>query len=115
MVRVSYEVTTLDVCVQGFERLRSNSEFILNAYPDRTTTPAEVVEEFLRDIDSCSRPDDFDYSAARNAVNDYFATGGLGRLAAELNGVSWGEEPAPEDDDGNGIIAFLYVAELREE
>lgn len=109
-----YEVTSFDLCVQGFERLRSQDEFILCAYPDSKTSAAEVVDEFVRDIDSCMRPDEFDYKAAENAVRDYFAQDSLGGLTSALASVEWGEEPAPEDMEGNPIIAFLYVREVNE-
>jgi hypothetical protein len=76
-----YEVTTFDDSADGMERLRNQDEFILLAYVGRGTTVAEVREQFLSDIQSCARPDDFDYDAARVAVETH-----LDGLAAYLEG-----------------------------
>ena len=43
---MAYEVTTFDVCVQGYERLLSYSEFILVAYIDADTKAPDLSEQW---------------------------------------------------------------------
>jgi hypothetical protein len=108
-----YSVTTLDLCVQGFERLRSNREFILTAYPGQYSLPEEIVESLREDIQSCMRPDDFDFDAAREAVDSYFDEGTRALLARELLGIDWPEEE-PEISDFP-LTLFLYVRDNAED
>jgi hypothetical protein len=107
---MSYQVTTFDLCVQGFERLRSTSEFILCAYPSKGDKPADVERQWLDDIQSCSRPDWFDYDAARKAVTDWVAAG-PDDIECALAACDW-----PTDDEGETepfeeypLCAFLYI------
>jgi hypothetical protein len=72
MAQDRYEVTTLDVCVYGMERLRNRNEFILTARIDAETDSGDLLEEWLRDIQACDRPDGFDYDAVREAVTNYY-------------------------------------------
>lgn len=103
-----YEVATFDVCVQGFERLRSQSEFILVAHVDATSTWQDVRAEWLGDVQSCDRFDGFDYEAAAAAVNAFCAAN-AGRYRGE-NPFNL-ELPAEAECEGEGdsCMAFLYI------
>ncbi len=102
---MAYTVTTFDLCVQGFERLRRHSEFILCAYPHAGETPSDLESEWLADIQACMREDGFDYDAAEAAVKEFVAEN-LAYLGDHLNGI----EPTPEGDESdNPLTAFLYV------
>lgn len=109
-----YEVTTVDLTVQGFERLRSPSEFILNAYPSKSDDPAAIVQTLKDDIQSCARPDDFDYDAARSALDEWFDDSGIAHLRSQLNAM---EEPDEDegDDEGNPVVLFVYVRDTEAE
>ena len=90
----TYSVTSFDACVPGYERLRSNSEFILVAYPRPQWGKRAMMRAFLEDMESVSRPDGFDYRAARQAVRAWFRDVKAGRFGIE-----------------SGNTAFLYVNE----
>jgi hypothetical protein len=51
----TYTVNSYDVCVQGFERLRTQSEFILTTPISHASTLAELVSELKQDIQCCDR------------------------------------------------------------
>ena len=103
-----YEVTSFDVCVSGFERIRSNDEFILVAHVQHNTTQADLEEQFKSDIQSCVRDDNFDYDACNKVVAEFVAKI---NLASALYSV---EAPLETDDGDNdaseyGCNAFLYI------
>lgn len=107
-----YEVTTFDVCTQGFERLRSNSEFILVAYPNGRSGAGTLRKQWLDDLQSCERPEGFDYGAAKLAI---------GRYCAKLQ-RHWKGKRNPMDaagrnngEDGSELCAFLYVKDTKSE
>jgi hypothetical protein len=102
-----YRVTTFDVCAPGFERLRSESEFILCAYPNGRSGWRTLRDEWLADLRGADRGEGFDFAAARREVCRY---------AAELRREWAGKrnpmriQPAPRgDDSGESITAYLYV------
>lgn len=101
---MTYAVTTFDICVQGFERLRSQSEFLLVAYVNGATTLADLREQLHSDIQGCDRFEGFDYDAARQVVDDYLDASG-DWIARDLSGL----EPASDNDCDESYIAFLYV------
>lgn len=108
----AYEVTTFDVCVQGFERLRSNDEFILLAAIDADTNSADLMEQWDGDLQSCDRPADFDYDAAREAMRAYYESSIRPLFDRKSNPFSL--EPRSVDDatsfdQDDGCTAFLYV------
>lgn len=103
-----YEVTTVDLTVQGFERLRSQSEFILNAYPSKTDEPSAIVQTLKDDLQTCARPDDFDFDAARAALDEWFDESGIAYLRSQLAGMEDTDEDE-DDDDGNPVVLFVYV------
>ena len=85
-----YEVSTVDICAEGNERLRSYSEFILVAHVGARQSVKGIKEQWRDDIQACMRPDGFDFDAARKCVDD-----------AKLS---------PRDLHGaNGCTAYLYI------
>lgn len=109
-----YEVTTVDLTCQGFERLRSPREFILNAYPSKTEPVADIVAELKQDLQSCARPDDFDYDAARAALDEWFDDSGVAHLQSQLAGLEEPEE-GDEGDEGNPVMLFVYILDTEAE
>lgn len=110
-----YVITTVDMCVQGFERLRRQDEFILNAYPSHGETGTDLLDALLNDIETCARPDDFDYTRAREAVRAYFDQPTRDAWTAEIN-ATFGTPEAPDedaDDDGNPVVVFCYVRDME--
>ena len=108
-----YQVTTLDYCTPGFERLRSHDEFILNAYPAQGETGDDIRDELIDDLDSCMRPDGFDYEAAADAVRAHFDTDTSASLTADIASVTAEME---EDDDGEGWpMIFCYIRDTQAE
>lgn len=106
-----YAINSMDCAAEGMERLRSQSEFILLAYPSAESTVADLREQWQADIDSCARSDSFDYSAARAAIADYCAER-ESYLQRELRAVPWDEL---DGDDMESAVAFrLYVEEESE-
>lgn len=103
-----YEVTTVDVCVQGFERLRSQSEFMTVAYLSKTDDPEAVVQSLKDDLQSYAQPDGFDYDAARAALDAWFDEAGIAYLRSTLNGLDDPEE-GEDEDDSNPVMLFVYV------
>lgn len=90
-----------DVCVQGFERLRSQSEFIL-ATPVHAGITADDLRGQLNDaLQCCDRGDDFDWDAAR-AVIDAFVTGIKPNAFDDIE---------DRDEDDEPCYLFLYISE----
>lgn len=103
-----YRINSADCCVDGFERLRSQSEFILLAYPDREATADSILAELVADLDSCDRPDGFGYEAAERALRGWHASGGAEWIEAHLRGLEW---PSEEQEEGAGLAIRLYLEE----
>lgn len=106
---MGYEITTFDVCVSGFERLRSQDEFILLASVDGETDSGDLLNEWLADIQSCDREDDFDYEAAREAVRAYYQANVHPLFDRKSNPF----DLEPRTDDGEGCNAYLFVRRVR--
>src|ERR1700733_1244934 len=105
----AYEGTTFDVCVQGFERLRSHEEFILITAIDSDSDSADLLEQWLADVDSCERPADFHYDAAPQAGRAYYESSVRPLFDHKSNPFSL--EPTRDDIPpyDQGCTAFLYV------
>lgn len=105
----AYEVTTFDVCAQGFERLRSYEEFILCASIDADTDSADLLEQWDGDLQSCDHPNGFDYDAAREAVRAFYESNVRPLFDRKSNPFSL--EPTRDDvlPYDQGCTAFLYV------
>ena len=92
-------LTSYDVCVQGFERLRSRSEFILAIPVAAGMTADEVRDELNSDLQCCDRGPGFDWNAAR-AVIDAFV--------ADLKPGAFDHIEARDEDD-EPCYLFLYI------
>lgn len=111
-----YEVTRFDNSAPGMEPLRDQDEFILIAYLGEDMAPLEILAQWQEDIDSCARPDGFDYLEARAAI-DRWAGHNLERIrgeieffrdAAKRGDFSWNDEDLE-------IPFRLYVRDTRGE
>lgn len=102
-----YQVNSLETCADGFERLRYQDEFILLAYPGgNDESPESIVDDWIQDMDSCARPDGFDYEAAERAVRQW-AADNRPLIEAEL---ATAEFPTEEEADmGESVTFRLYV------
>lgn len=81
-----YTVTTFDVCVEGFERLRNRDEFILVAYINKRTNKRDMRNQFLDDIQAVGREDEFDYDAARVCVENYIGDVAMASVRQYMEG-----------------------------
>lgn len=108
-----FSVTTVDMCVQGFERLRAQDEFILVAYPSPHDKPADVIASLLdeaRRIDSALGQDLTEADGVRldRAIRDEFeGASGLGSLLASLDDQTGAD--AGDGDTDNPVMLFVYV------
>lgn len=98
------KVTTLDVCTQGFERLRNRSEVLFVAYLNRETTRDDVAQQWCADVGALEWREGFDYDGALQLLRD----------AAEANGpyleqCARESGAAPDDDSDPALCAFLFV------
>lgn len=71
--KAGYTVNSWDVCTQGFERLRSRTEFMITLPVRRATGWKEIRDEMKADIQRYAQPDDFDYAACQLAVDEFCA------------------------------------------
>lgn len=107
---MAYTVNSFDDSAPGMERLRYRSEFILLAYPWEDSTSEDIRKQWLDDIDSCCRPDGFDYDGACIAVNEWCddnrdrLSSALQWLQSELSG-QWDDIA----DYGEGPVFRLYI------
>jgi len=99
------KVNSCDISVQGFERLRTNDEFILAAPIDCEAMPEAVLESLLCDLAHCDRGDDFDWPGAEHCVKSWLA-----------NNWDWVKlecariPPIPEDADFEDyVLLWLYI------
>ena len=74
---MAYEVTTFDVCMPGFERLRNRDEFILVASVWYGMSKYDLLDQFNSGIQGCARPDDFDYDVVRKLVAETVANASM--------------------------------------
>ncbi len=101
-----YTVNECDASADGMERLRNQDEFILisGATAD-SHDPRAIFEGFLEDIQSCARPDEFDYDACEKALHDWFDESGASDIKDALRYIDW-----REIDEFEGVTVRLYVA-----
>ena len=104
---MAYQVTTFDVCGAGFERLRTYEEFIVIACIDAETDSDDLLEQWQSDLQSCMRPDGFDYAAASEAIRSYHESNIQPLFARESNPFSL--EPRSNDDSEEGCNAYLFI------
>lgn len=98
----AYRINTLDVCSSGFERLRSNSEFLIVAEVVHGVTQKDLLAMLLADVQCCDRPDGFDYHSCNNAIIDCIETS----VAPFYAKNSLNPFDVPEDSD---CRLFLYM------
>ena len=105
---MSYEVSTFDVCASGFERLRSYEEFILIASIDADTDAESLKKQWESDLQCCDRGADFDWDAAKKAIQDFYDSNVAPLFRKRANPFNL--EPG-RDDIGfdEGCNAFLYI------
>ena len=107
---MAYEVTTFDVCMPGFERLRNRDEFILVASVWYGMSKLALLEQFNSYIQVCARPDDFDYDAIRKLVTETMAN------VSMVDVLRYIDPPRVDDADVDdieqemeGCKAYLYI------
>lgn len=88
-----------DVCVQGFERLRSQREYILAIPVHRHMSPDETREELLTDLNAVDRGPDFDWDAATDCVRTFCE-------ALKPHAFADVEDREPDDEP---CYLFLYI------
>lgn len=109
-----YRVSSWDCCVSGFERLRTQREFILVAYPDNRAGWRVIMGELQRDIESCDRGDSFDYAAAHECVKAWarneFRPLMRGRTLSRALGADFARFDGAA---GEPCVFFLYVEDSQ--
>ncbi|MEQ6332985.1 hypothetical protein [Sphingobium sp. MK2] len=98
-----YQVTSIDLCAAGYERLRSHSEIILLAYPTLDETPWDVRDQWLDDMRQSDHGDAFDWNAAEEAVRSYCADNWQ-----QINATIAMDAPESWTDDMEGAY-YLYL------
>lgn len=107
---MAYQVTTFDVCSAGFERLRTYEEFIVVACIDAETGSTELLlEQWNADLQSCERPDGFDFEAAREAIQSYAATNIQPLFNARSNPFNIEASEHDGYGDENPCNAYLFI------
>lgn len=114
---MQYEVTTFDVCVQGFERLRTNEEFILAVPVTNADDVDTIVINLCEDVEACDRPDHddgepFHYQEAKNAARRYITTNWVD-IERRIKGLDDIDDEA-DNSDWPGCYAFLYMKPITE-
>lgn len=103
---MAYVPTSFDVCNPGMERLRNQSEFLLVAYIHPSSTAKEIAANWNHDLQSCMREDDFDYDAARAAIDQAMRDW----VRPAFRRKRWNPFGVYRPDDGeSGCAAFLYI------
>lgn len=105
---MQYVINTFDDSAPGMERLRHQSEFILLAYPSTDSGLDDIRQQWIDDIQSCARPDDFDYDAARDAVNDW-CDDNASRMLHALGALHQEGFAIADEYDHEGPCLRLYV------
>jgi hypothetical protein len=111
---VHYQVNSHDVCVQGFERLRTNDEFILVAYIAPGVTFKALEDALFTEIQVYARPDSFDYVACKKALGEWLESA-IEPLYANGNINPFGLEDVEEDDGGADVNFFVYMQQTEDE
>lgn len=102
-----YQVTSLEICAQGMERLRNRDEFILVSYAWRGATAPELARDWEGDLRAVDRGDSFDWDSAY-ACLQMFAHSNADSIAERCADL-----PETEGDEDSGIVALLYVRDLE--
>ncbi len=101
------QVNSWDICVQGFERLRTNDEFLLPIPVNNQTTIEDILSSLADEIQCCDRGDDFDYLACDATLAQWAADNRNDILRAI---TSLDDEPEDESEcDYAGCYLFVYM------
>ena len=100
---MTYTVNSFDICTAGFERLRSNSEFILVTPVYKGVLGEEIRASMHDEIQSYSQPDEFDYEACRAAINTFIDENIAGNCVRLFGDI----EPAGEDGEGCNLYVYM--------
>ena len=106
----NYRVTTFDICVPGFERMRSQNETIVACYVNGFFNADEFLSGWLEDArlnDECDS--DFvetirEYHS--RAVVPYFERYGVNPFDLEY--------PSEDEDMDDGVCAYLFIERMDE-
>ena len=112
---MAYEVTTFDVCMPGFERLRNRDEFILVASVWYGMSKDDLLEQFNSDIQACERPDDFDSDAIRKLVTETVANVRMVDVLYHLDSPKVVDDADVDDieQEMEGCKAYLYIRDTE--
>lgn len=100
--KMSYRVTSWDICVQGFERLRSYTETLLAVPLSPDMTMENIKEALVEDLQICERPEGFNYNKARNVLTNF-----VERLQPRYKETNpFDVEEGPKD---NPVYLFVYL------
>lgn len=69
-------VTSYDICVPGFERLRNNTEILLPIIVSNETSAESIREAMADEIQAVMQENDFDYDAAEAALAAFWTEEG---------------------------------------
>lgn len=64
---------TTDVCIQGYERLRTQSEFMLVVPVSASSTVKSIRESLEADLQSCDHGESMDYDRASATIDEVCA------------------------------------------
>lgn len=101
-------INSTDQCVQGFERLRKRTEFILSTPVTSGMTRKDVLDALKADMQACDRPTNFDWEGCRAALDEIL--GNPDRLSEVY-------DPDIEDGDPDHdahIYLFIYCEQATE-
>lgn len=101
-----HQVTSLEICADGMERLRNQSEWILLAYASGPADVESVLSEWRADF--MNAPESWGETAALAALDIWADNGGRDLIARELESVRWGEW------EGESIPCRLYIEHAPE-
>lgn len=96
------QVSSWDVCTQGFERLRSQSEILFTALVDEKTPLESIHSEITDQINQLDC--DYDHDALRHAVKEWLDNDGS-LIINSLRGI----QPGNGDTDESWCHLFVYV------
>lgn len=96
-------LSSFDVCVPGFERLRSQDEFILATPITAEMATGDIHNALNDDLQCCARENDFDYNRARDIIDDFC------RSFNAHNPFNLEPTPPYSEDEDSCCYLFLYI------
>lgn len=99
---MTYTVNSFDICTNGNERFRSNSEFILVATVHEGIASGQIADDFKQQIRSYEHPEGFDLEACDRAI-EHFCQDTLDANAVKLfSGIE-----GPVNDEGVNLYVYM--------